>query len=799
MTVCQHIPELETSLRSDISPGTRVYKDDCMYCFDTAANNDTGLDICLTCLQSFSRGALNHTLKHQKDVEHYGFYNVKKTLKTRPQHSPRSSSESGDDHPSPKYAKLEVKETKEEDLYDISESIYCGKCELTINISECPTKLQALVENIKSANSSSKSDEIKAWEQEITPCEHSVDIQQQENPELSLSQCSLCDLKENLWICLTCGTTGCGRKQFGSTLNGNSHALKHYENTGHSVAIKLGSLSANQEDSYDCYCYKCNDEVKVVDLQEKLIKYGIDISKAVKTEKNLIELNLDQNLNWQFNLEDSSGEKLKPIYGRGFTGLKNLGNTCYLNSVVQALYSLKAYQAYFKDKDFPEYSVVKDPSNDIFSQLLKMSDGLNSGRYSKPGNLKGEDYQDGINPSSFKYLIGQGHVEFQTQKQQDAFEFLLYLLDKIDKELGATLNEQLKFLLSDQIVCTSCQKGKITHNLVDNLSLQLESEVIGVDSEQKKIYKETNLLKSFATYCSPEEISGYQCDNCNAHTTAIKTQSFRSFPDVLIVNANRIQLENWVPVKTDVPVSIPETIDISNYATMLHLPEGIVEQGVDEEEKKEEFVPNTECLVMLTSMGFPESRCAKALYSTGNSNAEDAVNWLFAHNDDPDIDDPIDASGSSSATDEPPADLVENVVAMGFSSPLAKKALILNSLDISAAVEWLFANPDDDGVLHNDKPTTSSIENQLRDIKTSLLQKEDTEGQYTLKAVVCHKGTSTHTGHYVVFIRKIVDGQPRWTLFNDEKIVLCADTSLDDIVKNGYIYVFEKNDSGEMN
>jgi ubiquitin carboxyl-terminal hydrolase 5/13 len=36
---------------------------------------------------------------------------------------------------------------------------------------------------------------------------------------------------------------GCGRQQYGG-LGGNSHALKHYEETKHPVAVKLGTITA---------------------------------------------------------------------------------------------------------------------------------------------------------------------------------------------------------------------------------------------------------------------------------------------------------------------------------------------------------------------------------------------------------------------------------------------------------------------------------------------------------------------------------------------------------------------------
>jgi ubiquitin carboxyl-terminal hydrolase 5/13 len=37
----------------------------------------------------------------------------------------------------------------------------------------------------------------------------------------------------------------------------------------------------------------------------------------------------------------------------------------------------------------------------------------------------------------------------------------------------------------------------------------------------------------------------------------------------------------------------------------------------------------------LEGMGFPTVRCQKALLATGNNSAEAAMEWLFAHMDDP--------------------------------------------------------------------------------------------------------------------------------------------------------------------
>lgn len=59
---------------------------------------------------------------------------------------------------------------------------------------------------------------------------------------IGLAHCTQCDLKENLWLCLTCGSLGCGRQMWGG-VGGNGHAMKHFEETKHPVCVKLGTIT----------------------------------------------------------------------------------------------------------------------------------------------------------------------------------------------------------------------------------------------------------------------------------------------------------------------------------------------------------------------------------------------------------------------------------------------------------------------------------------------------------------------------------------------------------------------------
>ena len=57
-----------------------------------------------------------------------------------------------------------------------------------------------------------------------------------------------------------------------------------------------------------------------------------------------------------------------------------------------------------------------------------------------------------ITPRSLKHIIGRGHVEFSTNRQQDAHEFFLHLLAMIErgdhKEGLACVGDCFKFLVS---------------------------------------------------------------------------------------------------------------------------------------------------------------------------------------------------------------------------------------------------------------------------------------------------------------------------------------------------------------
>lgn len=119
-----------------------------------------------------------------------------------------------------------------------------------------------------------------------------------------LAHCRACDLKENLWLCMTCGSLGCGRQLYGG-IGGNGHGLQHFHESGHPISVKLGTITPEGDAGAvlshhltkfifnfisDIFCYLCDDMKEDLELASHLSTFGISVQALSKTEKSMTEL-----------------------------------------------------------------------------------------------------------------------------------------------------------------------------------------------------------------------------------------------------------------------------------------------------------------------------------------------------------------------------------------------------------------------------------------------------------------------------------------------------------------------------
>ena len=131
----------------------------------------------------------------------------------------------------------------------------------------------------------------------------------------------------------------------------------------------------------------------------------------------------------------------------------------------------------------------------------------------------------------------------------------------------------------------------------------------------------------------------------------------------------------------DIPINFPEgPLQLDKYLSLGQQPgEELLPEDSNESSSSAEPSFNQNDIDQLKAMGFSENRRKRALLNTGHNGADIAMNWMFEHMEDPDIDDPLPAASANTASSAtasgPSEDQIATLQEMGFSAQQAKKAL----------------------------------------------------------------------------------------------------------------------------
>ncbi len=178
-----------------------------------------------------------------------------------------------------------------------------------------------------------------------------------------------------------------------------------------------------------------NSNNKEKEYDKKIPKFQTStIKKFIGTEN--IDLNITSSFYSNLNLQiEKIKNYLNESSNHGLTGLKNIGNSSYMNTIIQCLsHCADLVYYYISDlfindlKKIPKQNQLKNVSI-AFSSILK--------------KLWIEDNKS-INPIDLKYAISQYYSLYNNNNQHDSHEFLLNLLDCLHEE---TNKENLKGLI----------------------------------------------------------------------------------------------------------------------------------------------------------------------------------------------------------------------------------------------------------------------------------------------------------------------------------------------------------------
>ncbi|XP_057474093.1 ubiquitin carboxyl-terminal hydrolase 14-like isoform X2 [Actinidia eriantha] len=793
-------------------PTNRIYKQECCISFDSP-KSEGGLFIDMNTFLAFGKDCVGWNFEKTGNPVYLHIRQTKKAVfEDRPLKKPTLLAigvEGGFDNNEPAY----------EETHSIV--ILPDYVTLPFPSVELPEKVRLAVDAILMAEGAERKEQVASWTADNKKISaYAMNLQQLDNGIMippSGWKCAKCDKTENLWLNLTDGMTLCGRRNWDGS-GGNNHAIDHFKETGYPLAVKLGTITADL-DAADVFSYPEDESVLDPLLAQHLAFFGIDFSSLQKTEMTTAERELDQNTNFDWNRIQESGQEAEPLFGPGYTGLVNLGNSCYLAATMQVMFSTRSFcSRYYVNQSLKKAFVAApaDPTVDLNMQLTKLANGLLSGKYSVPApeddttsvaNSTPTVKQEGIPPRMFKSVIAASHPEFSTMRQQDALEFFLHFIDQVERvnagkpELDPSLS--FKFGIEERLACPS---GKVAYNRRHDYILSLgiplhkainkdeleafqkskaerdlEGKEVSSRSTGQIVRPRIRLVDCLQSFIAEEEVHDFYSTELKAKVTATKNAGLTSFPNYLVLHMRKFVMEaGWVPKKLDVYIDVPDTIDISHMRSRGIQPgeELLPEAAAGDLAESEKLLANEDIVSQLASMGFNYLHCQKAAINTSNAGVEEAMNWLLSHMDDSDIDAPISQEAQSSGASFVDQSKVETLVSFGFEEDIARKALKASGGDIEKATDWIF-NPNASG------PSDMSVSSSTTSIGDSHLP--DGGGVYRLMGIVSHIGTSTQCGHYVAHIYK--DG--RWVIFNDEKVGVSKDPPKD----MGYLYVFERLNS----
>uniref|UniRef100_A0A3Q3BI96 Ubiquitin carboxyl-terminal hydrolase n=1 Tax=Kryptolebias marmoratus TaxID=37003 RepID=A0A3Q3BI96_KRYMA len=796
--------------------GDRVFKSECAFSFDSP-ESEGGLYVCMNTFLGFGR---EHVERHYRKTGQSVYMHLKRHVKEK------ATGAAGGAIPRRRNGKvfldLELNRDFNGEDYEYEDEaklvIFPDHFEIPLpNIEELPALVTIACDAVLNAPSAYKKQEPESWEEEIQVSRHARSLRQLDNGVRippSGWKCQKCEMRENLWLNLTDGSVLCGKWFFDGS-GGNGHALEHYRETNYPLAVKLDTITP---DGADVYSFEEEEAVLDPHISEHLSHFGIDMLQMQKrTENGHHTDNNSRPRVSEWEVIQESGMKLKAVFGSGYTGIKNLVNSSYV--ILDAYFWMYVgnLQRIF------DYSPL-DPTQDFATQMAKLGHGLLSGQYSKPP-MKSElieqvmkeehkHQQRGISPRMFKSLVSRGHPEFSSNRQQDAHEFLLHLINLVERNSAGSENpsDVFRFLVEERVQC--CQTRLVRYTQRVDYCIQLPTPIEAATNreellayEAKRKEAEENMqappepvraripfTACLQAFTEPENVPDFWSSALQAKSAGVKTSRFASFPEYMVVQIKKFTFGvDWVPKKLDLAIDVPDFLDLSRLrATGLQageeeLPDLMPPIVLPEDTRGMTLTIDEAAVMQLAEMGFPLEACRKAVYYTGNMGPEMAFNWIIAHMEEPDFAEPLNLPsmmdpgppasdstlGATPLGNSPPEESIAILTSMGFPRSHSINALKATNNNLERALDWIFTHPEEE---ESDALSDMLVAHSIS-VCFSVLG-------YELFAFISHMGASTMSGHYVCHIKK----EGRWVIYNDHKVCLSERPPKD----LGYIYFYHR-------
>jgi len=296
------------------------------------------------------------------------------------------------------------------------------------------------------------------------------------------------------------------------------------------------------------------------------------------------------------------------------TGLINFGVTCYMNSTIQALSATTPLSILFLSDEFKRavqrnWKGSKGVMPELYSNLIR---SLWKGDVSS------------IKPTTFRNFCGRLNGDWKNDVQQDAKQFLEFMIETLHEDLNANFNRSIlqnltpeqeayreklpKYLASkrewqrhrhrehspiydlfggqtmSRLRCRTCAFVSTTWEFFSSISVEIPHS------------QPATLDQCLAQFCRDEGLRGeesWKCPRCNVTREATKQITFTRLPQYLVIHLKRFRNDDYgrVARKVHTVIDFPlRGLDMSPYT--LPPPDATEQQRIAQAAAPTEMVPD---------------------------------------------------------------------------------------------------------------------------------------------------------------------------------------------------------------
>ncbi|KAJ6615868.1 hypothetical protein B0H10DRAFT_2039331 [Mycena sp. CBHHK59/15] len=411
-------------------------------------------------------------------------------------------------------------------------------------IPACPHIGAALATRDVAASPLKKFRDVVAWEVRRS--------QSVKNPakrrKVAVPTCDTCQVAPyRPFVCLHCSYAGCWK---------SGHVQAHLQESQHRFCadVKSGSI----------FCFECQDFIYDAKVDEMYLATLVTAEEE-QTKFQVAKKRREKYQPWVPTAQDASaleGSVAIPCQGR--RGLLNLGQTCFMNVVLQSFIHNPLLRNYFLG-DKHNHRQCKIEEDCTCCEMDKLFSEIFSGDATPYG------------PITFLVSTWRKSTELSGYAQQDAHELFISTLNHIHSNSRGSTNVSCNCIihstfagqLQSDVICERCSNVTSTVDPMLDISLELRAKAGEVAAG------ENTLAACLKRFTQPEKLGSkqYSCAKCGkAAHEASKRLSIRKLPPVLSFQFKRFEhktSDKSAARKLDAQIRFPALLNMAPFTTLV--------------------------------------------------------------------------------------------------------------------------------------------------------------------------------------------------------------------------------------